>query len=403
MKHEQSEAINEWAAAMAKARLAFPKVAKTKKAKIPTKSGKDYSYSYADLGDILDAVTPFLSEHGLVVSQTTGYEEGRHFLYTAVFHTSGQWVRGALELVVQGNDAKALGSAITYARRYALSSMLSIAADEDDDGQASWDKSQRGGPVGRGGGDRRDSPRSGPGPRGRGGEERQRPRPQGVRSEASAPPPALPEGHFLATDTGEVFSPETNLTAAAPFGLGEHSGLIIDELPPDVLDRVYREHIEGKDPKGQWGEGSSQVALLRCLAKVRARRKKTPAAPGDDDEASAQAPADTPTGRAKRRAMEQAREESRGRRSKSTAPARSRSQPVMRPEKEPGEAERLRQDLWSYLRLGSEGEADERGAYSRLCVEAAVPPIRLEEQSVKDLRRLHRAAGYGAVAEGVGA
>ena len=54
------------------------------------------------------------------------------FLETTLLHTSGQWIKSEYPLL-QGT-AQQTGSSLTYARRYSLSSIAGIAADEDDDG-----------------------------------------------------------------------------------------------------------------------------------------------------------------------------------------------------------------------------------------------------------------------------
>ena len=102
-----------------------------------TNKGYSYSYNYADLADVLDAVRPVLAKHGLAVAQTVMLESS---LNSWLLHTSGQWIRSEYGVVL-GEDVpdtpQARGSALTYARRYALCALLGIAAEEDDDGTAS--------------------------------------------------------------------------------------------------------------------------------------------------------------------------------------------------------------------------------------------------------------------------
>ena len=90
---------------------------------------------YATLDAILDVVRPILSKHGMAVSQEPLMEEGRCGVVTRIVHESGEVRESTLLLPVKDQTAQAAGSAITYARRYALSAVLGIAADEDDDGQ----------------------------------------------------------------------------------------------------------------------------------------------------------------------------------------------------------------------------------------------------------------------------
>lgn len=124
----------EWAGAFAKAQAEFPTIAKTKSATIPTKAGGSYSYSYADLGDIIDAVRPILVEHGLAFAQSAVTALDKIGIETRIYHTSGHVeIFGPLYLPA-GGDARAAGSAVTYARRYSLTAALGITSDEDTDG-----------------------------------------------------------------------------------------------------------------------------------------------------------------------------------------------------------------------------------------------------------------------------
>ena len=104
---------------------------------VPTiyKNAKGYSYTFADLGEINDVIKPKLAKHGLGYAQplvgTT--------VKTIIFHAeSGESIEGFAD-IPQGvqlkgmNDFQVLGSAITYLRRYSLSSMLGLITDEDAD------------------------------------------------------------------------------------------------------------------------------------------------------------------------------------------------------------------------------------------------------------------------------
>jgi hypothetical protein len=117
----------------AQAEIANP--TKNKTARIPTKSGGSYTYTYADLGDVLDAVKPVLNRHGLCVVQEAATDiPGMVGVTTRILHTSGEWIEYAALEMPSGSDAQSVGSAVTYARRYSLTAALGISADEDDDG-----------------------------------------------------------------------------------------------------------------------------------------------------------------------------------------------------------------------------------------------------------------------------
>lgn len=131
-----STELDQLAEALASAQGEFPSVAKTHTAKIPTKSGGEYSYSYADLADTVEAAKPVLLEHGLSVSQMPSLLDGVDILTTRLLHKSGQWIEDSMRLFLAAEDPRSHGSAITYARRYSYASILGIVADVDDDGAA---------------------------------------------------------------------------------------------------------------------------------------------------------------------------------------------------------------------------------------------------------------------------
>jgi hypothetical protein len=90
-------------------------------------------YKFAPLNIVLDAIRPALRGNGLVISQVPTTAEGVH---TTLFHESGQWISfDPLLIHPTGGTPQNVGSAISYARRYALLSILGLAT-EDDDGAA---------------------------------------------------------------------------------------------------------------------------------------------------------------------------------------------------------------------------------------------------------------------------
>jgi len=136
MRHSPS--LCALAEALALAQGEFPAIEKERTAKVESKKGEasSYSYSYADLADILAAVRKPLSSHGLAVVQPIAWTpQGQPWLITRLLHSSGEWLESLYRLV-EYERPQDMGSAITYARRYALTALLGIAAEEDDDGQA---------------------------------------------------------------------------------------------------------------------------------------------------------------------------------------------------------------------------------------------------------------------------
>jgi hypothetical protein len=125
-------------AAMAKAQGEMGNAAKTEE-------NSFYGSKYADLSACFEAVRQPLFMNGLCVIQSPssdlGYEDhdekypAHVTLNTLIGHTSGQWVVSTLSMPLSREDAHGVGSAVTYARRYALASMLGLA-QADDDGNA---------------------------------------------------------------------------------------------------------------------------------------------------------------------------------------------------------------------------------------------------------------------------
>ena len=131
-----SEAINEIASALAKAQGVMDNPHKNKTVKIKSEKGQ-YDFSYATLDSIIDTIRKPLSDNAIVFMQTVRKDGGSLELVTTLAHASGQWISSTLPIEPQQRGPQALGSAISYVKRYALSAMLGLAADEDDDANTS--------------------------------------------------------------------------------------------------------------------------------------------------------------------------------------------------------------------------------------------------------------------------
>ena len=122
-----------WATAFVGAAADITTVAKSASANIPTKSGS-YSYSYAELGDVMAVIRPVFAEWGLAMSQAPVADDGRVGVRTRVWHEKGHVEDFGVLLLPAGTDARSAGSAITYARRYAAASVVGLVAQDDLDG-----------------------------------------------------------------------------------------------------------------------------------------------------------------------------------------------------------------------------------------------------------------------------
>lgn len=124
------------AAALAAFQADLPKVGKDNTAKVASEKG-NYSYRYADLSEISPVVLPLLAAQGLAWStRPTLTPEGRFVLVYRLSHTSGQEDTGEYPLPEPRSSPQVLGSAITYARRYALCAVTGVAPGDDDDDAA---------------------------------------------------------------------------------------------------------------------------------------------------------------------------------------------------------------------------------------------------------------------------
>jgi len=92
-----------------------------------------YGYTYADLPKIIETINPLLKKHGLGYTQPIG----KGVITTIVFHIeSGESIESEVTIPegvnLKGmNEFQVLGSAITYLRRYSLSSVLGLVTDKD--------------------------------------------------------------------------------------------------------------------------------------------------------------------------------------------------------------------------------------------------------------------------------
>lgn len=128
MSIDKSESIKELAIALAKAQAAIRPALKDSE-------NPHFRSKYADLSSVWDACRKPLTDNGLSVMQMpVDAGDGRVALTTMILHTSGEYITSTVSTRLQKDDAQGVGSALTYLRRYALSSAIGVVADDDDDG-----------------------------------------------------------------------------------------------------------------------------------------------------------------------------------------------------------------------------------------------------------------------------
>ena len=135
----QSQEIGELAAALAAAQATFTFASKDSTAAM----GSAGKRKYADLQSVLEAVREGLTANGLAVIQAPMPADNGIKLRTTLAHKSGQWMASELCLPQDKmGGVQGMGSALTYARRYALAAMVGIAQD-DDDGETAMQESRK--------------------------------------------------------------------------------------------------------------------------------------------------------------------------------------------------------------------------------------------------------------------
>ena len=125
-----SDQINEIAAAIAKAQGQIKGASKDA-------NNPFFKSKYADLASVWDACRAALAVNGLAVIQSPAAEGTRVSVDTLLTHSSGQWVAGTVSVTAKEDSPQAIGSAITYLRRYALQSFVGVAPEDDDGNLAS--------------------------------------------------------------------------------------------------------------------------------------------------------------------------------------------------------------------------------------------------------------------------
>jgi hypothetical protein len=242
---DRSEDIKELATALAKAQAEVRDAAKN------CVNGH-LKNKYADLGAVWDACREPLTSNGLSVVQIPEPNiEGHLLLTTLLLHTSGQFIGGTLSIPLVKADAQTYGAALTYARRYGLSSLVGIVADDDDDGNAASARQQR------------QEPR----------QDRQQPREQRP-PESGGDRSALRKRVTNAAETGTVMGGKADPAEAARkaffVAFKGHFGECSDAVRHDLLNRLMQPKIPITSQSGwdvrkwDWARGAVETHVAHC-------------------------------------------------------------------------------------------------------------------------------------------
>jgi hypothetical protein len=116
--------------------------------KVIHKATQGFGYTYADLPKIFEEINPLMKKHGLGFTQLINTKDGVNYLATVVFHVeSGEQIESNCMIPyvqLKGmNDYQSFGSAVSYFRRYCLSSILCLVSDKDLDASGEQEKPKK--------------------------------------------------------------------------------------------------------------------------------------------------------------------------------------------------------------------------------------------------------------------
>lgn len=120
-----SAELGQLAAALSRAQGAMPHAERDSR-------NPHFSSRYADLASVIDACRLALAANGLSVVQLPAITDRGNVLRTRLLHASGQWIESEIPVLTVRSGPQEYGSALTYARRYALAAMVGVAPDDDD-------------------------------------------------------------------------------------------------------------------------------------------------------------------------------------------------------------------------------------------------------------------------------
>src|SRR6202045_3299269 len=146
--HRSSESVAAIATALAKAQIELSNPEKAMVGTIyNTRSDSSQSFRYASLSSGLDIIRKALGGQQIAIAQTTDIDRanGTVNLTTLLLHTSGEWISSDWPVcqLSETSAPRRMGAALTYARRYALFTMVGIAGEDDLDAPTDVTKDPR--------------------------------------------------------------------------------------------------------------------------------------------------------------------------------------------------------------------------------------------------------------------
>lgn len=143
---EQRAAVKHFSAAMAAFQAECPSIKKSSTAKIVTRGGTNFGYTYAELDEIARTVNPILAKHGLSYGWDSSIEKSTLTCVCTVRHAAGHSEKSTFTLPTESSSAMSeqqkVGAALTFAKRQSLSSVLGITTTDEDTDAADADPSR---------------------------------------------------------------------------------------------------------------------------------------------------------------------------------------------------------------------------------------------------------------------
>lgn len=141
---EKRQALKEYFDALAAFQAEAPLIGQSHTAKIATRGGGSYSYTYAPLDEIMRTIRPLLTKHGLSSRWDTVVEKGSITIRCVVSHVGGHSETSSVTLPIDNPSAMSeqqkVGAAFTFGRRLSLTAALGlVTTDEDRDTAAAFD------------------------------------------------------------------------------------------------------------------------------------------------------------------------------------------------------------------------------------------------------------------------
>lgn len=104
-------------------------------APVKDKINPRFKTSYCSLDSIYSACRLPLARNGITLSHSVEQEEGKTTLVTTLSHISGEQMSNRIPMFIDAQTSQGFASALTYARRYAVCSLIGLPTDDDDDGE----------------------------------------------------------------------------------------------------------------------------------------------------------------------------------------------------------------------------------------------------------------------------